>query len=154
MTKKACLVFEAPPPHFVPKVEVAGCYCDFKGKVLILKRHPQRPQGGSWGLPAGKLEQGESPSDGVLRELFEETGLGLKPEDVQFLGSLYVRHPDLDFIFHIFYKHFNSLPEVILGLEEHLEARWVTIEEALALPLISGGGEVLYYVLRKIKEKI
>lgn len=152
MAKKECLIFEAAPKGFIPTVEVAGCYCAHHEKVLILRRHPKRPQGDSWGLPAGKLEKGETPLKGVLRELFEEIGLHLTPKDIQPLGKLYVQHPDLDFIFHIFYKHFDDLPKVILGLEEHLEARWVSVDEAMELPLIGGGSKILLYALSKINE--
>ena len=35
---------------------------------------------GKWQLPGGGLRKGESSSDGVLRELYEETGVHLKPE--------------------------------------------------------------------------
>ncbi|MCH1536845.1 MAG: NUDIX hydrolase [Candidatus Poseidonia sp.] len=40
------------------------------GKVLFV-RHPKR----GWEIPGGHLEEGESPEDALLRELFEETGL-------------------------------------------------------------------------------
>src|SRR5690606_18656191 len=43
------------------------------GKVLLLD-HVLRPRSG-WGLPGGFLERGEHPSEGIRRELREETGL-------------------------------------------------------------------------------
>jgi 8-oxo-dGTP pyrophosphatase MutT (NUDIX family) len=42
-------------------------------EILILE-HPDRPDAGIQ-VPAGTLERGEPPRDGVLREAFEETGL-------------------------------------------------------------------------------
>lgn len=148
-----CLVFENPPENFVPTVEVAGCFCEHDGKFLLLKRHPNKPQGDQWGMPAGKLESGEDPKTGVLREVYEETGLEV--DKVTHLGSLYVKHPDLDFIFHVFYKKFEALPTIILGLEEHLECKWVTPSEIHNLPLIGGGHEVIDYVLKmKDEERI
>lgn len=44
-------------------------------RVLLLD-HRIRPNSG-WGLPGGFLEYGEHPSDGVRREILEETGLEL-----------------------------------------------------------------------------
>lgn len=34
-----------------------------------------RPRYGDWSLPKGKLESGESPAEGAVREVAEETGL-------------------------------------------------------------------------------
>ncbi|GGX51932.1 NUDIX hydrolase [Streptomyces fructofermentans] len=47
-----------------------------KGRVLLVRRSAvERFLPRVWGVPCGKLEPGESPEDGVLRELKEETGL-------------------------------------------------------------------------------
>lgn len=47
-----------------------------KGLVLLVRRSErERFLPRVWGVPCGKLEPGESPVDGVLRELKEETGL-------------------------------------------------------------------------------
>ncbi|MCX4904503.1 NUDIX hydrolase [Streptomyces sp. NBC_00878] len=47
-----------------------------KGRVLLVRRsETERFLPLVWGVPCGKLEPGESPEDGVLRELKEETGL-------------------------------------------------------------------------------
>ncbi|RLB07462.1 MAG: hypothetical protein DRG50_02795 [Deltaproteobacteria bacterium] len=42
---------------------------------LLLVRRGMEPGKGKWGLPGGFVEAGEAPSEGVLRELKEETGL-------------------------------------------------------------------------------
>ena len=47
-----------------------------KGHVLLVRRSErERFLPRVWGVPCGKLEPGERPEDGVLRELKEETGL-------------------------------------------------------------------------------
>ena len=38
--------------------QVAGCFCSVGNKFLLLKRHSDKPQGGTWCLPAGKIEKG------------------------------------------------------------------------------------------------
>ncbi|RLA86319.1 MAG: hypothetical protein DRG31_00575 [Deltaproteobacteria bacterium] len=45
-----------------------------KGEVILVKRAVE-PGLGKWCLPGGFLEGDESPEEGVLRELKEETGL-------------------------------------------------------------------------------
>ena len=47
---------------------------DPTGRVLLQQRHDD-----SWSLPAGAIEPGESPSDAVVREVLEETGLAVVP---------------------------------------------------------------------------
>ena len=45
-----------------------------RGRVLLVKRNVA-PKIGEWCLPGGFIELGESPEQGALRELAEETGL-------------------------------------------------------------------------------
>lgn len=45
------------------------------GKGLLLVKRSVEPKKGWWCLPGGFLELGESPEEGALRELMEETGV-------------------------------------------------------------------------------
>jgi 8-oxo-dGTP diphosphatase len=47
----------------------------FKGDQVLLVRRGQEPARGSWSLPGGLVELGESLSVAIQRELAEETGL-------------------------------------------------------------------------------
>lgn len=49
-------------------------YCVRDGQVLLIER-VKEPFPGSWVAPGGKVERGESPVEGALRELREETSL-------------------------------------------------------------------------------
>jgi 8-oxo-dGTP diphosphatase len=49
-----------------------------QGKVLLVRRG-QAPLKGEWSLPGGALELGETLQQGVVREIFEETGLVVAP---------------------------------------------------------------------------
>ncbi len=51
---------------------------------LLLGRHHR----GTWELPGGTVEPGESLQETVVRELAEETGIDASPADVQLLGTL------------------------------------------------------------------
>ncbi|MFJ8540005.1 NUDIX hydrolase [Streptomyces sp. NPDC093591] len=54
----------------------AAVVMDDKQRVLLVRRsEKERFLPRVWGVPCGKLEPGESPEDGALRELKEETGL-------------------------------------------------------------------------------
>ncbi|WP_367324884.1 NUDIX domain-containing protein [Streptomyces sp. HUAS ZL42] len=51
---------------------------------LLLGRHRR----GTWEVPGGTVEPGESLQEAVVRELGEETGLEAVPSDVRLLGTL------------------------------------------------------------------
>jgi mutator protein MutT len=56
-----------------PLVGVGAVIVD-KGRVLLARRGNE-PMKGHWTLPGGLLELGESLTEGVMREVREETGL-------------------------------------------------------------------------------
>jgi 8-oxo-dGTP diphosphatase len=58
-----------------PAVCVAVVVRDHEGRVLLLRRSATRTWPGTWCLPGGRLESGETLEGCCQRELFEETGL-------------------------------------------------------------------------------
>ncbi len=56
------------------------CYIEHEDSYLMLYRNKKNEDQskGKWLGVGGKLEEGESPEECVLREVFEETGLKLK----------------------------------------------------------------------------
>jgi len=62
------ILYENPAPT------TAALITNAENKLLLVKR-ARNPEKGSWCLPGGFLEIGESPEQGVLRELKEETNL-------------------------------------------------------------------------------
>lgn len=53
------------------------------GDRLLLVEDFRSP--GEWKLPSGRMELGEAPREGVARELDEETGLSVDPEDLVYV---------------------------------------------------------------------
>lgn len=53
-----------------------------KGEVLLTQRVPEKTSGGRWECSGGCAVSGESSKEAAVRELFEETGLVVKPEDI------------------------------------------------------------------------
>lgn len=138
-------VFAEPPKDFNPAIKAAGCYCSWNDKLLFLKRHPEKPQGNTWGVPGGKLEKSETAKMAVIREIHEEVGLNIDNNALEMIGQLYCRLPNMDYAYYLFKQSFKDFPTINLCLAEHIESRWVTIDEALTLPLIAGGIEALQY---------
>lgn len=54
---------------------VAAALIDKDGRVLLAQRPPNKSMAGLWEFPGGKVEDGESPEDALIRELNEELGI-------------------------------------------------------------------------------
>ena len=57
------------------------------GKILLQKRADK----GTWGLPGGALELGESALEALVREFYEETGVEVRVEK---LLNVYTKYSD------------------------------------------------------------
>lgn len=139
----SCSVFLNPPIDFNAKIIASGCYCEFEDNILILKRSPHKTLGNTWGVPAGKLDEGETPHRAIAREVCEEIGLTIQEDEFEALGVVYVRRSDTDVILHLFRKVFLTRPVIKLKEEEHSQCRWVTINEASQLPQSTGAIKAL-----------
>jgi 8-oxo-dGTP pyrophosphatase MutT (NUDIX family) len=58
-----------------PDLVVVRAAVERAGRLLLVRRAPWDSLPGAWELPGGKLDAGEVAHDGLVRELFEETGL-------------------------------------------------------------------------------
>jgi mutator protein MutT len=146
-------IYETPPSDFSQETQGAGCYCEWEEKLLFLKRHPNKPQGNTWGIPGGKLEKGESPRDAVIREVQEEIGLAIDTPELLEVGKLFIRLTHIEYVFHIFRFRFEEKPLLNVALDEHVEEKWLQFDQALQLPLILGGIEALKFYDKRIKLK-
>jgi len=60
--------------HYINPKIIAGCIIERDGKYLLCQRAiPPRP--GTWTLPAGFMEAGETTEQAALREVWEESGV-------------------------------------------------------------------------------
>lgn len=135
-------VFEARPEGFLGAIEAAAAYLEIEGRLLILQNAEFKEEAGRWGVPAGKVEPGESPEEAVRRELFEETGISIESSAVVSLGVLYIRKPYVRYVYHLFQITLDQKQEVRLS-REHADARWASSKELKSLPLMDGAFEAL-----------
>lgn len=126
------------PQDFNPKFIVAGCLLECSGKILLLHRQSHKPQGGSWGIPAGKVDPEDNGDivQAVVREVFQETSCEPPKDSLQKIQTFYVRYPDYDFVYHYFKMVFSTAPTVVINDGEHDEYTWIEPVEALKLDLI------------------
>jgi len=65
-------VFAAEAGHATPKLDVRGAV--FRDDAILLVREKVKKSAGTWTLPGGWVDIGESPSEAVVREVREESG--------------------------------------------------------------------------------
>jgi 8-oxo-dGTP pyrophosphatase MutT (NUDIX family) len=127
-----------------PKMRTAGCFIEYENRFLLLHRHPDKPLGGTWGLPAGKVEHGESDLETIVRETFEETGIQVDPHKYAFLGNFTFDFSYVYLEFPTFSVQLSKLPKVQISPSEHIDYRWVTPQECFEMSdLIDGLHDLL-----------
>ena len=107
-------------------------------EILMLRRSPGRILPGLWQCVSGSLEEGESVTDGALRELREETGFDAAAIEAFFdLDQVNQFHePSVRAIVSgaVFAVRVAPASEPALS-HEHNDMRWVTPTEALELAI-------------------
>lgn len=118
-----------------PLTTVGALVTNSKEEVLIVKTTKWR---GSWGVPGGKVDWGESLETALLREFREEVGLELTQVSFALLQEAIL---DPQFIqprhFIMVNYYAFSEGETIIPNEEIEEWAWVKPQEAMNYPLNS-----------------
>lgn len=134
------------PTDFGTELEVSTVFMECCGKLLLLHRAQCELSSETWGIPGGKLDKGETPLEGLSREIWEELRLHPDPKDLQFIRSLYVRHPKVKYQLHLFRWILKSIPSITLDPKEHYNYLWQPIESFADLPLLEGQLEAFKFV--------
>lgn len=64
------------------------------GRILLLRRAGAVYASGLLAPPGGHLEDGETVTEGALREVDEEVGVGIAPADLEFCHLIHHRSPE------------------------------------------------------------
>lgn len=130
--------------------EVKVVYALIKNKhnqILMVDNHE-----GHWSLPGGRVEEGESLVEAVVREVYEETGLTFEPGDILAINEGKFLKRNHHAIFFTFEGRIVGGVEEIKMPEEIFQLEWVNIEQVeQRTPYYSEGinkllkGHALYY---------
>ena len=118
-----------------PEPTVGALIFNQTGKVFLMKSHKWRDQ---YVIPGGHIELGETMETALRREIQEETGLSIY--DIEF-ASLQefifdeTFHEKRHFLFIDFICKTKADESDIVLNDEAQEYVWVSIDEALALPI-------------------
>jgi ADP-ribose pyrophosphatase YjhB (NUDIX family) len=122
------------PSQAEPEVVVGAVVVDVRGRVLLVRRG-RPPSAGSWSLPGGHVELGESLDAAIVREVLEETAVPARV--VCPLGVVPVAREGYAYAIH---EHLlvpldpTAAAEPRAG-DDAADARWVDPGEATAMGL-------------------
>ena len=114
-------------------IRVAGCVMQHGNEILLLLRSVKETDPSLWGIPAGKVEQGESDLQAVAREAYEETGINLKESELESIGHLSIDYDIFIVDFPMFHVMFKERPKITLTPREHINLQWIVPEKALEI---------------------
>jgi 8-oxo-dGTP pyrophosphatase MutT (NUDIX family) len=116
-----------------------------RGRAMVAAIRPQGKRQGTWALPKGNLEPGESPAETAVREVWEETGVhGRLVEKLGDVRYTYTRRGGVRVFKVVSFFLLRAGRGRIGEIEEAMhvevaEARWLPLDEAPRL--LSYGGE-------------
>ncbi len=95
-------------------------------KVLIAHRNPTGQMGGRWEFPGGKVEEGESDEEALVREFKEE--FGIKVKVVKLIAKNVFEHNGPNDLHAYLIKVPHRGRFFKYRLTEHTEYKWIDIE--------------------------
>lgn len=124
----------------------AGVFVWVNGEFLVLFREKD----GTWGIPGGKVEEGETYETAAERELLEETGIQRMSHSLfRNLGVHEVRDcSGGEWLYAAFELRLLTYPEITIEQEKHREYRWVfpnrlVLDEKRGIPVFPGLTDLL-----------
>jgi len=131
--------------------EVTTCFIEYKGKYLVLQRGRKDAQYGLWGIPGGKLDEGENPLSALTREIFEETGIFIPMHAFSFLEKAHsINIYDGSYILYLYKVKLTHKTPVHIDSKEHTAYKWVSLEEFSKLNLLVSQGPAFGLVKNKL----
>lgn len=122
-----------------PEVCVGAVVVD-DGRLLLVRRG-RGPAQGSWSVPGGRVEPGETLAEAVVRELREETALeGVCGELLGWVERIDDEH---HFVILDFRVDVLDPGEPVVG-DDAAEARWVPLHDVAEMALVDGLAEFLH----------
>ena len=121
---------------------VCALICE-SGKVLVAQRPEGKTLGGKWEFPGGKINNGEHPTDALIREILEELGLEINVGDSLTPHTHYYPEFMITLI-----PYVCSIRGGVLRPSEHKSILWASPVELLKLDLAAADIPIAQEYLR------
>ena len=109
-----------------------------ENKILVAQRPADKPYGGYWEFPGGKIELNESSLEALKRELHEELGIDVEQAELWFQHQH--TYSDKTVLLEIWrVLAYNGKPQS----QERQELRWVATSELLSLQILEGNSAII-----------
>lgn len=105
-------------------IEVSAGVLVDKNMIFCAQRKDEGPLARKWEFPGGKLEPGEKPEETLKRELNEELNIDAKIGN--YITTVEHQYATFKLIMHCYFCEISSLD---IKLNEHLDAKWLSIDE-------------------------
>lgn len=111
---------------------VAAALVDSDGRVLLAQRPEGKNLAGLWEFPGGKVENGESPEQALIRELREELGISTWSSCLAPLTFVSHAYPEFHLLMPLFVcRRWEGVPSI----REHKALKWVRARDLASYPM-------------------
>lgn len=106
-------------------IKVVAAILQKEDKILIARKKEGKPLAGYFEFPGGKIENGETPEESLIRELMEE--MNIKIAIKEYVGESIYDYGNGKVISLLGYK--SEIIDGEIKLSDHDRYEWVTLEE-------------------------
>lgn len=101
-------------------------------RYILLALRNTEPYKNFWSIPGGHIDSYETVEQAVIREIKEEVGMDIQPEFLFYFDEI-IPEKNIHAVVQVFHATENG--QVNVAEDEILEARWVSVKDALSMEL-------------------